>query len=177
MKRQRSPSLIDGWLSSRARLLERHEVRVAASAERAYEAIAQVRLIDMPVVRALLFIRRIPYSKGMTLRQFFGTPPFLILEDDPPHELVFGVAVGWRPPAFPTPEDFRRYEREGAIKAAGNFQIEAIESGSLISTETWIETFGARARWRFRAYWLIVGPFSALIRREFLRAAQNSAQG
>ncbi|MCH8948866.1 MAG: hypothetical protein IIB87_00630 [Chloroflexi bacterium] len=136
-----------------------------------------MRLIDMPVVRALLTIRHIPYSKSMTLRQFFGTPPFLILEDDPPHELVFGVAVGWRPPAFPTPEDFRRYEREGAIRAAGNFQIEAIENGSLISTETWIETFGARARWRFRAYWLIVGPFSAFIRREFLRAAQNRAQG
>ena len=177
MKRQRPPSLIDGWLSSRARLLERHEVRVAAPTERAYDTIAQVRLSDLPVVRALLSLRRISYSKGMTLRQFFGTSPFLILEEDPPHEVVFGVAVGWRPPAFPTPEDFRRYEREGAIRAVGNFQIEAIESGSLISTETWIETFGARARWRFRAYWLIVGPFSAFIRREFLRAAQNRTQG
>lgn len=177
MERQRSPSLIDGWLGPSARLLERHEVRVAAPTERAYEAIDQVRLIDMPVVRALFVIRRIPYSKGMTLRRFFGTPPFLILEEDPPHEVVFGVAVGWRPPAFAAPEDFRRYEREGAIRATGNFRIDAIESGSLISTETWIETFGARARWRFRAYWLVVGAFSALIRREFLRAAQNRAQG
>ena len=177
MKRQRSRSLIDGWLGSRARLLERHEAHVAAPPERAYEAINEVRLMDMPVVRALLIIRRIPHSKEMMLRQFFGTQPFLILEEDPPHEIVFGVAVGWRPPVFSTPAAFRAYERQGAIRAVGTFQIEAVTSDSLLSTETWIETFGARARWLFRAYWLIVGPFSALIRREFLQAARNRAQG
>ena len=132
--------------------------------------------MDMPVVRTLFRIRGIPHSKDMTLRQFCSTPPFLILQEDPPHEMVFGVVVRWRPPALSTPEEFRAYEREGAIRAVGNFQIEAKESESLISTETWIETFGARARWLFRAYWLIVGRFSALTRREFLRAARKRVQ-
>src|SRR3972149_2462934 len=75
------PPPSDGWLGPEARLLERHESRVAAPPERAYEAIQQVRLAEMPIVRVLFTMRRIPYSKGMTLREFFGTPPFLILEE------------------------------------------------------------------------------------------------
>ena len=69
MKKQRPPSLIDGWLGPEVRLLERHELRVAAPPERAYEAIRQVRLAEMPIVRALFTVRRIPHSKEMTLQE------------------------------------------------------------------------------------------------------------
>ena len=177
--KQRPPSLIDGWLGPEARLLERHESRVAAPPERAYEAIRQVRLASMPIVRALFTLRRIPYSKEMTLLEFFSTRPFLILDEAPAQEVVFGVA-GWlqRSREHPaTPEEFRAYAGEGTMRAIANFRVDATERGSLISTETWIETFGRRARRLFRAYWLIVGPFSALIRREFLRTARRMAEG
>ena len=174
---RRPALLIDGWLGSEARLLERHDASVAAPHQRSYEAIQQVRLSDMPIVRVLFSIRRIPHSKEMTLRTFFSTPPFLILEEDPSREVVIGVAsrLG-RVPLYSTPEEFRACTEEGVIRAIASFRVESIGDESCISTETWIETFGSRARWQFRAYWLIVGPFSALIRRQFLRAARNSAQ-
>ena len=178
MKKQRPPSLIDGWLGPEVRLLERHELRVAAPPERAYEAIRQVRLAEMPIVRALLTVRRIPYSKEMTLQEFFSTPPFLILEEAPEQEAVIGTAHGlWRLRKYAsTPDEFRAFTKQGTMRAIANFRVDATESGSLMSTETWVETFGPMASWLFRAYWLIVGPFSALIRREFLRVARKMAE-
>ena len=177
MMSRRPPLLIDGWLGPEARLLERHAASVVAPYQQAYEAIQQVRLSDMPIVRALFRIRRIPHSKEMTLRTFFSTPPFLILEEDSSREVVIGVLsrLGRSLPCS-TPEEFRACTEEGVIRAITNFRVESMGDESRISTETWIETFGSRARWLFRVYWLIVVPCSALTRREFLRAAKNAAQ-
>jgi hypothetical protein len=181
MKEQRPPALIDGWLGPEARLLERHESRVAASPQRVAEAVQQVRLMDMPIVRLLLVMRGIRHSREMTLREFFGTPPFLILEEAPAQEIVIGDAGRpWRlreRPSTPDPDQFRAPGQPGTMHVIANLRVDATEGGSLISTETWVETFGPRARWLFRAYWLIVGPFSALIRRQFLRAARKKAEG
>ena len=63
MMSRRPSLLIDGWLGPEARLLGRHDASVAAPRQRAYEALQQVRLSDMPVVRALFRIRRIPTRK------------------------------------------------------------------------------------------------------------------
>ncbi len=181
----RPPALIDGWLGSGARLLERHDVSVAALPDRTYEATLQATFRDMPVARVLFTLRGIPHSRDMTLRQFFSTPPFLILEEDAPREIVFGVAgrltlpgagaKGQRRPS--TPVELRAYVEDGAMRAIANFRVQATRSGSRLSTETWVESFGARARRLFRAYWFVVGPFSALTRREFLRAARRRAEG
>ena len=181
MKKQRPPALIDGWLGTEARLLERHESRVAAPPERVAEAVEQVRLTDMPIVRLLFIMRGIRHSKDMTLRQFFSTPPFLILEDAPEREVVIGYEGQpwrfWERPSSPDPDQFHASGQPGTMQVFANFRVDATESGSLMSTETWAETFGRRARSLFRAYWLIVGPFSALIRRQFLRAVRRTAEG
>ncbi len=177
MTKHRPRSLIDGWLVPEARLLERHESRVAAAPPQVYKATQQVRLAEMPIVRVLFWLRGIPHSKEMTLRQFFSTPPFLILEEVPGQEIVIGVAgrPGGLGALLSNPEEFRSFRQPGGMKAIANFRVDAQAKGSLISTETWVATFGPLARWLFRAYWLAVGPFSALIRREFLRAARKRA--
>lgn len=184
MKDQRLPSLIDRWLGPRARLLQRHDVSVAAPPDRTYEAVQQATLRNMPVVRLLFALRRIPHSREMTLREFFTTPPFLILEEDPPHEIVIGVAGrpwrlrtgGARRVAPTTPAEFRAFAEEGATRVIANSRVEATSNGSCLSTETWVETFGPAARRWFAVYWLVIGPFSALTRREFLRAARRAAE-
>jgi hypothetical protein len=43
-------------------------------------------------------------------------------------------------------------------------------------TETRVQALSAAARRRFRLYWLVVGPFSALIRRRWLSAACRAAE-
>src|SRR3989304_4243873 len=122
MKKQRPPALIDGWLGTEARLLERHESRVAAPPERVAEAVEQVRLMDMPIVRLLFIMRGIRHSKDMTLRQFFSTPP-----------------------SSPDPDQFHASGQPGTVRTIANLRVDTTENGSLMSTETWVETFGHRA--------------------------------
>lgn len=177
------PALIGAWLGPGARLLQRHELSIAASPERAYDALLEARFRDMPVVRLLFRLRRIPHTGEMTLRQFAATPPFLVLQEEPPREIVFGVAGRFFPAARPraeelpaTAEEFRAFAESGAMRAIANFRVDAAPGGARLSTETWVETFGDRARRLFALYWLIIGPFSALTRREFLRATRQAAR-
>lgn len=46
----------------------------------------------------------------------------------------------------------------------------------VLSTETRVWLTDARARRRFRAYWLVVRPFSGLVRRSWLAAARRRAE-
>jgi hypothetical protein len=73
-------------------------------------------------------------------------------------------------------EDWRAATVPGTIKGAVNFRAEAIPGGSRLTTETRVKASDARARRRFRLYWLAIGPFSALIRRRWLAAATASAK-
>ncbi len=174
--------LISGWLGPDTRLLQRHELFVAASPDRAYDAFLDARLSDMPVVRLLFVLRRIPHTKEMTLRRFFSGRPFMVLEEDAPREIVFGVASGFPGSGAPqngmlwTPEDFRTFAHQGGMRAIANFRVDPADGGARLSTETWVETFGSGARRMFALYWLLIGPFSRMIRREFLRAARREAE-
>ena len=69
------------------------------------------------------------------------------------------------------------FHTEGYAKAVWNFAIMA-ESERLtrVITETRIQPFGRSACWKFRAYWLIVGPFSGIIRKEILALVKRKAE-
>jgi len=58
-----------------------------------------------------------------------------------------------------------------SVRMAADFRVKPAPSGSLLSTETRVAASGRLALLGFRAYWLLVGPFSKLIRRRWLRAA------
>jgi len=77
------------------------------------------------------------------------------------------------------PEEFRAFNVPGYAKAAVNFRVtsDASESGTWLSTETRIATTDPGARCKFRAYWLLIRPGSALIRREWLAAIKRRAEG
>ena len=60
------------------------------------------------------------------------------------------------------------------LKIAIAFEAEPIPGGSRLATETRVKAPDERALRRFRL-WLAIGPFSALIRRRWLRAAQEAA--
>jgi hypothetical protein len=78
-------------------------------------------------------------------------------------------------------EEIRRREDEvvffrsgGRIKIAIAVWAEADDDGSILRTETRVRAADRRTRLAFRVYWLFVGPFSALIRRRWLRAAARA---
>ena len=53
-----------------------------------------------------------------------------------------------------------------------SFEAEPRDAGSRLVTETRV----ADAGWRFRLYWLVVGPFSALIRRRWLLSTERAGR-
>ena len=62
--------------------------------------------------------------------------------------------------------------RPGEVRVAVDVRATALADGrSRLSTETRIAAVDRRARRAFGAYWLVVGPFSAVLRRQWLRAA------
>lgn len=149
--------LIAQYVGPRARKLSHYRVSTSAPAARTYEAALRVSLRDVPIVRFLFAVRGIPYRTDMTVREFFSTGSFRILGEDPPHEIVFGVA-------------------RAQMRAVGNFRVLTTPSGSELSTETWVETDTSQADRGFRLYWVVIGPFSGLIRRVLLDAAKRQAE-
>ena len=150
-------ALITQYLGPRARRVNHYWVHTSAPAVRAYEATLRVSLRDVPIVRLLFSVRGIPYRQEMTVREFFSTGSFRILGEDPPREIVFAI-------------------ERAMMRAVGNFRIMTTPSGSVISTETWVEADTFRADRAFRLYWAVIAPFSGLIRRVLLDAAKRRSE-
>jgi len=151
-----SKHLVDSWIGPNARRVKQHEVVLYAPPPRAYRAVLELPLSDLPVTRALFLLRGISHERDMTVRELFTSPPFRLLEEQAPVEIVFEIS--------------RRQ-----FRAVTNFRFDSQGSAVRVQTVTWVETWSWPARTVFAVYWLFVGPFSGLIRRELLRAAQRRA--
>ena len=98
-----------------------------------------------------------------------------------PQEVVLGI-VGrfWRPDGGIvrdlTADGFRDFRGMGYAKAVWNFYVSPVDGSSQLSTETRVQTFGRAATVKFRLYWLLVGPFSGLMRRAMLREVKRIAE-
>ena len=169
---------------------EFHSIRVAASKEKVYGAIKAVSADEIFLFRTLTWIRRLGRSgpesilnapEHQPLLDVATKTSFLLLAEEPNHEIVVGTAVvvprGWRPTRRSTPEDFRAAREPGFALAAMNFLIEEAGPGACtVTTETRIFATDRSARRRFAAYWRVVYPGSALIRSMWLRAIARRAE-
>jgi hypothetical protein len=99
---------------------------------------------------------------------------FVVLAEDAEREIVLGL-IGrfWtRSPQIQSlpPEDFIGYNQPGLAKAVMNLAFLPGADGIVrLTTETRVHCLGEASRRSFRRYWLLVGPFSGLIRKEWLR--------
>lgn len=130
-------------------IVERHEVAVAAPPERALAAARAVTTAETPVLRLLFRLRGIPVRE--TVEESLRALGFRTVAESP-HELRL------------------RLER-GRLRA----ELRLFAGAGALATETEVEADGRRAALAFRAYWLVVGPFSGLVRRDWLRAAGRRA--
>ncbi len=97
-------------------------------------------------------------------------------------EVVFGVAGRfWRPLDNILPfkhENFSGPVPPGLARAVWNFTVQEGNLGrTVLSTETRVVCGDPASRRKFRAYWLLVGPFSGLIRILMLRAVRRACEG
>lgn len=169
---------------------EFHSIRVKASKEQTYRAIKLVTADEIRFFRTLVWIRRFGRSgpesilnapAGQPLLDVAARTSFILLAEEPNHEIVLGTLVaaprGWRPKGERTPEGFKSLYRPGFAPATINFLVEDAGPGECtITTETRVYTADASTRRRFAAYWRVIYPGSALIRREWLRAIARRAE-
>jgi hypothetical protein len=167
---------------------EFHTIRVAAPPARVFEAIKRIRADEILLFRTLTWIRRggrpqppsiLNAGTRESLIDVATRSGFVRLADDPPRELVIGTVVA-APPGTRgtlTPEIFRSRLPPGFALAAMNFVV-APSSGreSIVSTETRVFANSPAARRRFAAYWRVIYPGSAIIRRSWLRAIERRAE-
>jgi hypothetical protein len=166
---------------------EVHSTRVAAPPERVLAAARSLGSREVPLARVLMALRTLPARVRGERRE--SDAPILdamlrggfVLLDERPDELVLG-AVGrfWQPRASVrrvAASDFADFEEPGWAKAAFNFEVRPEPGGgTLLATETRIQATDAEARRSFGRYWRLVGPWSALIRRAWLRAIRLRAE-
>ncbi len=158
-----------------------------------FRAASEVDLFRAPLVRALLDLRGLPQHLAGTLRGRgrAATPRasratfrlkdmvglgWTLLGETPGSEMVLGqVSRPWTAVATSTGspmtlERFVNFYQPGFAKIATSLRVDPYGNRSCILTmETRVAVTDDASRQRFRRYWLLVGPFSALIRRTTMR--------
>ncbi len=173
---------------------EVHSIRIRATPERIFRAIHAVTPGEIRWSHTLFWIRTLPARlAGKTVRGLSGDPkPIVepapgrgkvILGEDPDQELVLGIVgpfwkpAGGRPPRIEGPREFLGFEDPDHAKATMSFWLEDEGEGFFrLTTETRVFTPDPDTRRKFAAYWRLIYPGSALLRRTFLAAVKRRAE-
>lgn len=182
-------------------VIERHVTVVRAAPDIAYAAIRDADLAGGLVTRALLGLRALPAALIAVLRSpraalaelrargtrgavrlaDFERAGFRVVAERSPEELLIGLLGRfWTPRggicADVTAATFRAGPPPGHALAGWNFTVRPIGTGACeVRTETRVRC-APDARLKFRLYWIVVRPWSGLIRRSMLRAIRRRAE-
>ena len=171
---------------------ERHQINIQAPAEEVYRALWTADLGGSPVIKTLLGLRSLPEFVRHPRRPHFRDQKVTLqtlidsrfgrLAEEPGREIVLGVAGRfWRPTGNILPfceENFTGPVSAGLARAVWNFAVQDLgASSSILSTETRVVCGDPASRVKFRAYWLVVGHFSGLIRRLMLNSVKRMCEG
>jgi hypothetical protein len=162
---------LDRWLPE-FDFVERHERGVAATPERALDAVLAVPAASDRVVRWLLRLRGIRAST--TIAELPAGLGFAELERRATSIVAGGCGTPWRPRGGTRPF---ADAAPGTVRMAIAFWAEPAPVGSVLATETRVAAIDVRARRSFARYWRLIRPFSGLIRRRWLRAGARRASG
>jgi hypothetical protein len=169
-------------------VVERHAVRVNATADVTLDAAGTADLFDAPLVRAIFKGRELLLGaapderrRGHGLLAQMQSLGWVVLADVPGRELVVGaVTRPWEsnvtfrgvPPA-----DFATFAEPGYVKIAWTLRADPDgHGGSIFRTETRAAATDESARVRFRRYWSFLSPGIILIRRVSLRTIKAAAE-
>jgi len=158
-----------------------------------YLAASELDLFQAPLLQALLGIRALPQRVVGTLRGGRKTTNlegsrrtfrlkdmigvgWILLGETPGAEMVLGqVSRPWKAVAASshaptTPQQFTSFDEPGFAKIATSIRIDPYgNDSSILTMETRVAVTDDESRRRFRRYWLLIRPFSSLIRRMALR--------
>ena len=177
-------TLLDDFVP-KFQFVERHSTTIPAARADVYQALRQVDFGRSRVIRLLFALRgmgrwfRHDRSRMRLRLEDFERAGFILLAERPNEEVVIGIVSGVagrsRGLRRVDAQRFAAFEEAGCMKAALNFRLESLDSSStLVTTETRVLATDEPARRAFGRYWLVVGPFSALIRRRMLAVLRDA---
>jgi len=143
---------------------ERHGVTVRADGKAAERALRAVTFGELPIVRALLFMRGIRTVRAedrvISAMSRRGT----VLDEVPGEGVVLGInGRFWR-------------LRGGGDEPEANAVVDFRATDGSLTTETRVHVPPGESRRRFTRYWRVVRPFSGITRKQVLRAAKRRAE-
>jgi hypothetical protein len=159
-----------------------HATRVAAAPERCAKAARAVTGRDLPVTGLLMRVRMLGRHRvdDRPLVESMRGIGVRIVDDVPLGLVLAGVLAPWRLRGGHVPigsaDELRSYATPGWVRVAMAFTVVPDGPGSRVATETRIAATDAVARRRFGRYWRVIGPFSAITRREMLAAIKRRAE-
>ena len=176
---------------------ETHAVVIDADTELTWQAVRRSDLSRSAVIRVLLELRSLPNRLQGVLKGRPSEPSrpplmlddmeragFLLLGERPGHEIVFGSVVQpWKavtddePAPRSQPVDSPSSTPLGTSRSPSTSGWSPTAMGApLITTETRTAATDSTSLHHFARYWMLVGPFSALIRRLMLRIVKSDAE-
>jgi len=158
---------------------EAHTIMVKGTPAAVYRVVRSLDFSCSPVIRNLFRLRGLS-SSSIRLGRLQASG-FILLADEPGQHLVLGLLGRfWQPSGQlieVAPQAFAGAAPAGCAKAVWDFEMTDIAPDRVrLSTETRVLCLDAYSRRRFRLYWQVIGPFSAWIRREMLRAVKRQVE-
>lgn len=181
--------LIDSF-APRPDAVETHSILINAPRETVYRVLWTADLGNSFIIKSLLALRSLPQfiarpravprDRKITMQTLIDSG-FGLLAENPGEEIVLGVTGRfWRPvgnlSSFNRP-DFDRTVPAGMARGVWNFSVrEQVHGQTILTTETRVTCGDRTSRRKFLAYWLLVRPFSGLIRLIMLRRLRKVAE-
>jgi hypothetical protein len=155
---------------------EYHEIIVNSPIGKVYEIAKNFDLSKSKIIKFLFKIRGLP-TKRLNLQHFINDIGFTNLEEDYPNETLTGFWARFKIAKIPSYQDFIQNSISPWIKVVWNFQFEKIEENKTkVSTETRVLCVAKISKVTFGCYWLIIKPFSGLIRIQMLKIIKNESE-
>lgn len=171
---------------------EVHSIGVRASPSEIFKVSKEITPEEIPFFRSLFGIRSLPRRLVDKTAGLFTTPRpifeqalksgFLLLGENPNEEFVLGlIGQFWKLRGGSSRKideayEFVNFDTPGYAKATINFRIDRVHGTNILSTETRVYATDPIARRKFAAYWLLIGPGSAFVRRMWLKAIKKKAE-
>jgi hypothetical protein len=163
---------------------ERHEIDIPAAPEVVWEAWQRWQMSDPPLIARVLFKARSLISHLRYGHAHQDLPRmFIPLAQERPKEIVEGLVGRWwtfgaerNQTEIAGPEEFRAFAEPGYAKATIGLRFIARPGERTRAiTETRVMCTDVAARRSMRRYWVLIRPFSGLIRILMLRKLRRMA--
>lgn len=167
-----------------ARFSERHSLDIDGSPEQVWAALSAVQWGDLRLTAPLMMIRSLGQVEGLREQRLLDQGPVTLLRTDPPYYAATAdIGRPWQIRPEPGPsamglEDLLAFDAPGWLKYGMDFTLVATGARSTrLTTTTLCEPTDESAARHFHPYWVLIRPFSGLIRHDMLHAiARRVAQ-